>query len=68
MHQILWIKLYWSGVKTEGSLDEVIEYMKNRGYKHIIGAHKVSIYVYLSIIQTINIKTMKVEVENKDKR
>ena len=57
MHKILLIKLYSSGVKTEGSLDEVIEYMKNRGYKHIIGAHKVSIDVYLPIIQTINIKT-----------
>ena len=56
---LLLIKLYLSGVRTDGSLEEVIKYMKDKRYKHIIGAHKVSIYVcihqFISIFLSINL-------------
>ena len=44
--------MYLSGVRTDGSLDEVIEYMKDKRYTHIIGAHKVSIYVSINLYQS----------------
>ena len=33
------------GVRSEGKLEDVVEYMKGRHYKLIPGAHKVSIYI-----------------------